>query len=73
MNLTRTQDLNHSHLFLVRVWPERDNEGRIEWHGRLQHVVSGEAYTFRGCPELLEVLVGMLPVGAEKSRSGTDV
>ncbi len=63
-----------SHLFLVRFWSggaqELTNEqepkegkdahghkGRI---GRVQHVVSGEAHTFQGCPELIEVLLAML-------------
>ena len=60
MNPTQTHNLDHSHLFLVRVWPEQDYEGQMEWRGKLQHVVSGEARYFRGCPQLADTLLEMM-------------
>ena len=62
---------HHSQLFLVRVWREAGSDGESEWHGRLQHVVSGAAHNFVGCPQLLEVLLAMLP--AEVSEGAGDV
>jgi hypothetical protein len=73
MNRSEVPDLNHSHLFLVRVWSERDGEGKAEWTGKLQHMVTGEARPFRGCPELIEVLVAMLSTEAQKSHYLADV
>ena len=61
----------HSQLFLVRVWREVGSDGESEWHGRLQHVVSGAAHNFVGCPQLLDVLLAMLP--AEDSEETEDV
>jgi hypothetical protein len=49
-----------SQLFLVRLWPEQGSDGETEWHGKLQHVLSGEARPFHGCPALLEALLEML-------------
>src|SRR5689334_21440823 len=36
----------------------------IEWCGRLQHVVSGEAQYIRGLPTLMELLLDMARTGA---------
>ena len=51
-----------SHLFLVRLWPEGGDTAGHEWYGRVQHVVSGEAYTFEDWATLIEWLRGMLTV-----------
>jgi hypothetical protein len=50
----------HSHLLLLRMWPEDGNDGQGEWHARLQHVFSGEARTFRACPQLVDALLELL-------------
>ncbi len=50
-----------SQMFLVRLWPEAGVDGETEWHGKLQHVLTGQARTFRGCPDLIEALLEMLP------------
>jgi hypothetical protein len=42
-----------SHLFTVRVWREDMGEGQWEWRGKVQHVVSGEAFYFREWQELI--------------------
>jgi hypothetical protein len=62
MNTTQHQDLGRSQLFLVRLWAEKgvDNVEK-EWHGRVQHIVSGEAHTFHDWPALVELLLTMLP------------
>ena len=36
-----------SHLFTVRVWREDMGGGQWEWRGRVQNVLSGEAFYFR--------------------------
>ena len=72
MNITRETDREHSQLFLVRLWTEESSEGgdesngdgggsdsRIEWCGKLQHVVSGQAQYFRGWPTLIDLLLEM--------------
>jgi hypothetical protein len=69
MNVTQETDREHSQLFLVRLWTEQGSEGsdeskgegegsdsRIEWCGKLQHVVSGQASYFCGWPTLTELL-----------------
>jgi hypothetical protein len=62
MNTTQPQGQDRSQLFLVRLWAERgiDNEQK-EWHGRVQHVVSGEAHSFHDWPTLVDLLLAMLP------------
>jgi hypothetical protein len=35
----------------------------VEWCGRLQHVVSGEAQYFRGLPTLIDLLLQMTHTG----------
>jgi hypothetical protein len=37
----------HSSLFTVRMWPEEIEEGRVEWRGKVQNVLSGETRYFR--------------------------
>jgi hypothetical protein len=45
--------LPDSHLFTVRVWPEFLGPGRVEWRGKAQHVLSGEARYFREWEDLI--------------------
>ncbi len=42
-------DAQHSrtHLFMVRVWLEDLGEGKTEWRGKIQHVLSGDVCYFR--------------------------
>ncbi len=51
-----------SDLFLVRLWTEGgdDGSGKVEWHGKVQHVVDGEAHPFSGWQGLIELLLAML-------------
>jgi hypothetical protein len=55
------RQLEGTHLFLVRLQAEELDEGEVQWHGRVQRVVSGETYTFAGWPDLIEHLLTMLP------------
>ena len=50
-----------SHLFTVRLWLEDLGDGRAEWRGQLQHVLSGETHYFRQWETLLALLLAMLP------------
>jgi hypothetical protein len=51
-----------THLFLVRLEAEQLEAGDVQWCGKVQRVVTGEAYNFFGWPELIEQLLTMLPV-----------
>lgn len=55
MNMNRDQ---RSHLFVVRLWSDEVSDRR-EWSGRIQHVLSGEAYTFYDWPTLIDLLLEM--------------
>ncbi len=36
-----------SHLFTVRIWIRKSANGEAEWHGKVQHVSSGNVRYFR--------------------------
>ena len=50
-----------SSLFLVRVWSEDAGEGQMEWRGKVQYVLSGEARSFCDWPELVDAMLGLMP------------
>ena len=52
---------NTSHLFLVRLWAESNDEGDAVWCGKVQHVTKGGADQFRDWPTLIDILLAMLP------------
>jgi hypothetical protein len=54
---------------LVRLWAEEDTAGGTEWCGKVQHVTSGEAHTFRDWAALVALLRTMLP---EARAAGPD-
>jgi hypothetical protein len=63
-----------SHLFLVRLQAVEWAAGELRWHGRVQQVVSGEAYGFAGWPELIEHLSTMVPdCSQERHESHPDL
>ena len=47
-------------LFMLRMWREELDEGRVEWRGKVQHVASGEVRYFRDWPALIAYLQEML-------------
>ncbi len=53
--------LARSQLFTVRLWTEDLGEGRLEWRGKVQHTLSGEAVYFRDWPSLISFMSGRLP------------
>lgn len=66
MNSSRvdTSDQSHeyrgpSQLFLLRVWLD-DGPSENDWHGRVQHAVTGEARSFQTCAELRRIIRGMM-------------
>lgn len=61
-----------SHLFTVRLWREDLGDGRVEWRGQVQHVLSGETRYFRDWATLVEVMTAMLP-GPEGSEASARV
>ncbi len=48
-----------SQLFLLRVWLD-DTPSENDWHGRVQHSVTGEAHYFQTCAELRRLIRGMM-------------
>ena len=77
MNPTQHMDREHSQLFLVRLWAEEGNRGsdvernsaQVEWCGKLQNVVSGQAQYFRGWPTLIDLLLEMAETDGIDARS----
>jgi hypothetical protein len=62
---------HQSHLFTLRVWLEDLGDGRAEWRGQVQHVLSGETHYFRQWETLVALLLAMLPPA--EADSATDV
>ena len=58
-----------SHLFTVRLWLEDLGDGRAEWRGQVQHVLSGETRYFRDWSTLIALLRAMLPPAAADSAA----
>ncbi len=61
---TETADRSHvegapAQLFWLRVWRD-DGPGEHDWHGRVQHSVTGEAHPFRTCAELKHLIRDMI-------------
>jgi hypothetical protein len=50
---------HRTHLFTLRIWPEPLGDGRVEWRGKVQHVLSGEAHYFRDWPGLIDLMQQM--------------
>ncbi|MDQ3707310.1 MAG: hypothetical protein M3437_19200 [Chloroflexota bacterium] len=68
---TQHNNDNPSHLFLVRLWTESNNEGEAVWCGKVQHVTRGKANQFRDWPTLIDHLTAMLP-NADRVRHHRD-
>jgi len=67
-----------SDLFLLRVWSEETENGAITWCGKVQRTTTGEARFFRDWPQLIDLLLTMLPVlpapdGGRPSAAGLAV
>lgn len=63
---------NRMHLFLIRVWHEPGVDGTVEWHGKLQRVVSGENRAFHGLAGLTDLLEDFLPTKKQPRLGETD-
>ena len=57
--MDKGDEQGRSQLFLLRLWPDDEGGPDGEWRARLQHVFSGETHTFRACPRLVDVLLGL--------------
>ena len=53
MALDRSSPSLTAHAFTVRIWREELGEGRVEWRGKVQLALSGEAQYFREWAELI--------------------
>ncbi len=47
-------------LFTLRLWKEPVDAEKVEWRGKLQHVLSGEVRYFRDWPTLIAALAELL-------------
>jgi hypothetical protein len=61
----RSRQTKRSELFLVRLWLDEATDGEIEWRGKVQRAVTGEAYYFQDLPQLPELLRLMMPDGSQ--------
>lgn len=61
-----------SQLFTVRLWVEDLGDGRVEWRGKVQHALSGEACYFRDWPSLVAFLGERLPGPPGESTPGDE-
>jgi hypothetical protein len=50
-------------LFTLRIWAVPLERAQVEWRGKLQALPDGEAYFFRGWPELITRLEALLGSG----------
>jgi hypothetical protein len=71
--MTQDQRRHRSHLFTVRLWTEDIGGGQREWRGRVQHVISGEAYYFRDWATLIAHLLKLLPSTGPQREGGAAV
>ena len=75
MGKRQTQNLKRTNLFLVRVWAECGEDesedstgsGEVEWHGKVQRVIDGEAHQFANLQSLPDLLLEMLSKGEGES------
>jgi hypothetical protein len=57
----RLQFQRPSQLFLIRLSVGEDSKQHEEWHGKVQHAVTGETHYFHSRSELTETLLRMMP------------
>jgi hypothetical protein len=63
---------DNSKLFLIRIWQEGEEGGLSAWRGRVLHVTSGKASSFREWPELVALLTDVLSsISTERPGRGT--
>ena len=55
-----SNEVNHSHLFTVRLWRERLGRGESEWRGKVEHIPSREACYFHEWSMLIGFLLEVL-------------
>ena len=59
--MSQDQTQQRTHLFTLRMWPEVLGDGQIEWRGKVQHVLSGQARYFRDWDTLITYMQETLP------------
>lgn len=71
MDADQSSSLTTSHLFTVRVWREEMGNGRVEWRGKVQHALSGEARYFREWAELIAFVRGQVGDADQVNQADT--
>lgn len=56
-----------SHLFTLRIWEEKDEDGSTRWRGKIRHIPSGEIHHFIGWAGLVPLLLDILRHHSEVS------
>lgn len=49
-----------SHLFTLRIWEEKDEDGTTRWRGKIHHISSEEVHYFIGWAGLVPLLLDIL-------------
>jgi hypothetical protein len=62
--VSSTNDGAPTDLYLVRIWRRMSAAGALDFHGKLQHVVSGASCYFDELSALPEALETMMEQGA---------
>ena len=53
---------------MVRIWVEHLSDGRTEWRGKVQHVLSGEVRFFRDWQVLQQFIKAHLNLGTNDAQ-----
>ena len=57
-----------THLFTIRVWAEKLEDGVHEWRGKVQNVSEEEGHYFQGWEALLELLQTLVSGDEEEEK-----
>jgi hypothetical protein len=60
------------HIFLLRLWPVEGTAEDIQWRGKVQNIVQGEAANFTDLSDLADCLLALLPAPAVNADSRTN-
>lgn len=58
-----------SHLFTVRVWREELEAGRVEWRGKVLHVLTDESRYFRRWADLIAFVQSKIETDADATAA----
>ena len=64
-------NVQHIHLFALRIWEQAIEDGRTEWRGRVQYIPTGEVHYFREWRDMTTIVRQMLP-DPQASKTDSD-